>query len=66
MRRVSLDELVACVLILYPSYISPVTSKFISPEQAVAELLAIRKNTSSATPWWRNVLRPLLRMATSS
>ncbi len=37
-RRVSLDELVAVALILYPRYISPRTGKFCEVEQTLMEL----------------------------
>jgi capsular polysaccharide export protein len=37
-RRVSLDELVAVALILYPRYISPKTNKFCEVEQTLKEL----------------------------
>jgi capsular polysaccharide export protein len=46
-RRLSLDELVAGALILYPLYLSPTSHRFISAEQAVDALLNW-KNT--ATP----------------
>jgi capsular polysaccharide export protein len=64
-RRVSLDELVACALILYPSYICPATGVPITPEQAVTELLAMRKNAPATVPWWRKGLRWILRMTKS-
>jgi capsular polysaccharide export protein len=38
-RRLTLDELVAGCLILYPTYVSRVTGRFITPEQAVDSLL---------------------------
>lgn len=41
-RRISLDDLVAATLILYPTYVSRVTRGFCSPERAVQELLAWR------------------------
>lgn len=41
-RRISLDDLVAATLILYPTYVSRVTRSFCSPERAVQELLAWR------------------------
>jgi len=41
-RSLMLDELVAGVLVLYPTYISRVTEKFTTPEQALDELLAWR------------------------
>ena len=64
-RRISLDELVACALILYPSYIRPATGEPITPEQAATELLAMRKYAPATAPWWRKGLRWILRMAKS-
>jgi capsular polysaccharide export protein len=37
-RRLTLDELVAATLILYPRYIDPRTGESVTPEQAVALL----------------------------
>lgn len=37
-RSLSLDELVAATLILYPRYINPATRQFCTPEQAVRQL----------------------------
>ena len=64
-RQLSLDELVACVLILYPTYVSRTTGKFTTPERALDELLAWRESASSTVPWWRQGLRRVLRMAAS-
>jgi capsular polysaccharide export protein len=47
-RRVSLDELVAATLILYPTYVSRVTRSFCSPERAVQELLDWRSERKPA------------------
>ena len=60
-RRLSLDELVAGTLILYPTYVSRETGQFITPEQALDELLIWRKNHPKAPPPWRQVLRFFLR-----
>lgn len=57
-RKLSMDMLVACALILYPVYVSRVTGRYTTPERALDELLAWR--TSEKTmhlPWWRNVYR---------
>jgi capsular polysaccharide export protein len=56
-RKLGLDELVAGVLILYPTYVSRTTGRFTTPEQALDELLAWRRATPSAVPLWRRVLR---------
>lgn len=37
-RRLSLDELVAGTLILYPTYVSRITERFTTPEQTLLEL----------------------------
>ena len=41
-RRLSLDELVAGALILYPTYVSRVTGQFSTPERALEELMSWR------------------------
>ena len=56
-RKLSLDALVAGVLILYPAYVSRTTGKFTTPERALDELLAWRENTTLTSPWWRKGLR---------
>lgn len=55
-RKLSLDELVAATLLLYPTYLSRTTGKFTTPERALDELLAWRKS-AGPLPWWRKVLR---------
>ena len=37
-RRLSLDELVAATLLLYPTYVSRITNRFTTAEQALHEL----------------------------
>lgn len=59
-RRLALDELVAGVLVLYPTYLRFSTGTPCSPEQAMDDLLAWRKNSTTAVPWWRALLRPVL------
>ncbi|MEQ1557084.1 MAG: hypothetical protein ABL915_09875, partial [Gallionella sp.] len=63
-RRLSLEQLVAGTLILYPTYVSYTTGEFSTPEQALDDLLAWRESASHAAPWWRKGLRQVLRMAT--
>lgn len=58
-RRLQLDELVAGALILYPTYVSRVTGKFTTPEQAVVELIAWREAGGGRLPLWRKALRPV-------
>ena len=60
-RRRSLDELVAAVLILYPTYVSRTSGHFTTPERAVEELRAWRDaggptRPSLARRAWRTVL----------
>jgi len=59
-RRLSLDELVAGVLILYPTYVSRSTRRFATPERALDELLAWRA-AHPALAFWRKLMRPALR-----
>jgi capsular polysaccharide export protein len=48
-------------LILYPTYVSLESGRFITPEQALDELLAWRDKQPVALPAWRQVLRFFLR-----
>lgn len=58
-RRLTLDEVVAGALILYPSYVSRVTGQFTTPERAVEELIAWRAEGGSPSAA-RRLLRPVL------
>lgn len=60
-RRLSLDELVAGALILYPAYVSRKTGSATTPERALDELLAWRAQCATGLPWWRKGLRRVLR-----
>ena len=60
-RLLSLDELVAGVLLLYPTYVSRVSRQVCTAEQALAELLSWRASSNAALPFWRKMLRPLLK-----
>lgn len=60
-RQLTLDELVAGCLFLYPAYLSRTTQRFTSPERALDELLAWREKSASELPWWRKILRIILR-----
>lgn len=64
-RLLSLEQLIAAALILYPTYVSPATGEFITPELALDELIAWRQNSADSVPWWRMGLRWILRMAAS-
>lgn len=61
-RRLSLDELVAGVLIDYPLYLSRTSDALITPEQALDELLAWRAKNGMSVPWWRRCFRIILRL----
>jgi capsular polysaccharide export protein len=60
-RLLSLDELVAGVLLLYPTYVSRACRQVCTAEQALAELLSWRASSDAALPFWRKMLRPLLK-----
>lgn len=60
-RVLSLDELTAGVLLLYPVYVSRKTGRFTTPERALEELLAWRREGPPAMPWWRKGWRWLMR-----
>ena len=60
-RRLTLDELVAGTLILYPTYIRHATGAPATPEQALDDLLEWSRRASAATPWWRRIMRAIRR-----
>lgn len=68
-RRLSLDELVAGVLLLYPTYVSRVTGCFTTAERALTELeawraegAAGRRNISAGRRAWRWTLRHMVAL----
>ncbi|MGH7181455.1 MAG: capsular polysaccharide biosynthesis protein, partial [Nitrospiraceae bacterium] len=61
-RRLTLDELVAGALVLYPTYVSRVTGKFTTAERALDELLDWRRQKPTGMPLWRKALRLVLRI----
>jgi capsular polysaccharide export protein len=61
-RRLTLDELVAGALILYPTYVSRTTGRFTTAERALDELLDWRRQSQTSVPLWRHVLRLVLRL----
>lgn len=62
-RRLSLDELVAGALILYPTYVSHDSGQVTTPEQALDGLLAWRERSArSRRAWWRKALRACLSL----
>lgn len=55
-RRLSLDELVAATLVLYPAYVSRVSGAFTTPERALHELVAWQRSgvrDAAPSPWHR-------------
>lgn len=71
-RRLSLDELVAGTLILYPTYVSRITERFTTPEQTLLELRSWHEFPEQGTQaswleiikrWTVGVSRRVLRVA---
>jgi capsular polysaccharide export protein len=60
-RKLSLDELIAGVLIEYPTYVSRVTGNFCTPEQALNELVAWKHSSSCEWPILRKIVRKLIK-----
>jgi capsular polysaccharide export protein len=60
-RRLSMEELVAGTLILYPTYVSRISGLFITPEQALDELLSWRASAFNNMSLSRKVLRKVLQ-----
>lgn len=60
-RKLTLDELVAGALILYPTYVSDTTGRFTTPERVLDELLEWRERAAEGATMWRAVLRWLMR-----
>src|SRR5437016_7181016 len=61
-RRLSVNELVAGTLIAYPTYVSRRTGRYISPEQALDELLAWREAAGRPNRAWQELRRAVLRL----
>jgi len=61
-RKLSLDELVAGALILYPTYVSRTTGHFTTPERVLDELLSWREHSAHSMPLWRWPLRLILAL----
>ena len=61
-RQLSLNALIAGVLILYPTCVSRVTGRFTSPEQALRELITWRAREDGHLSWWRRMLRVALQL----
>jgi capsular polysaccharide export protein len=66
-RALTLDQLVAGVLIRYPRYLHPETGTFTTPETVLAQLHAQRARAGAATQlrisWMRRQLRKLVHIA---
>lgn len=62
-RILSLDELVAATLILYPTYVSRTTGRFTTPEGVLDELGQWRAREASHRSLWHGAWRGLLRGA---
>ncbi len=60
-RVLSLDELVAGALILYPLYLGRSSRALITPEQALEELRCWKARQAGKTPWWQGIYRFFLR-----
>ncbi|WP_434534082.1 capsular polysaccharide biosynthesis protein [Burkholderia anthina] len=60
-RALTLDELVAAALILYPTYVSRTTRRFTTPERALQELVEWR--ATPRVPRWRHWVARLFREA---
>jgi capsular polysaccharide export protein len=60
-RERSLNELVACALILYPIYFSYEKSRATDPEQILGELVRLREKSRRSASKWRSMLRWSLR-----
>ncbi|MCM8612183.1 capsular polysaccharide biosynthesis protein [Accumulibacter sp.] len=60
-RKLSLDELIAGVLLVYPTYVSRATGRFTTAEQALDELLAWRAEKALLRPIWQRAIGRLFR-----
>ena len=61
-RQLTLNELVAGALMLYPTYISRTTGRFTTPERALDELLAWRQQQPGGVSLWTRLKRVVLRL----
>ncbi len=63
-RRLSIDQLVAAALLLYPRYVDPQTGYFCTAEQAIERLVTERDVSRNTSDWTRLPgARPLRRAA---
>lgn len=61
-RHLTLNELVAGALLVYPTYFSRETGTVVTIDQALDELQVWRERSGSQFPWWRRCLRVFLRI----
>lgn len=59
-RKLTLDELVAAALILYPTYVSPRTGCYTTPERTIAQIVLLSQ--SPAVSRAHHLIRPFLRL----
>ena len=64
-RLLTLDQLVAGVLLLYPTYVSRRSGHYTTAEQALDDLLAWRSAGATQAGWMRQIKRALLRCLTA-
>ncbi|WP_147071839.1 capsular polysaccharide export protein, LipB/KpsS family [Sulfuriferula plumbiphila] len=60
-RQLSLDELVAGVLLLYPAYVGLGSGRCTTAESALDELVTWRASVGDHVTWWRKLFRVILR-----
>lgn len=51
-RKLSIEELVAGSIILYPRYVSIINNHRITPEEAIKEIIFLKKNTPIKLKFW--------------
>lgn len=61
-RRLTLDELVAGVLLRYPRYVHPVTGRYTTPERIVDVLGSTRRPAAWETTWGGRQVRKLVNL----
>ena len=64
-RRLTIEELVAGALILYPMYVSLITGKRITPEEAIQEIVILRNKAPLKWRLWRIIqilMDPVLKL----
>jgi len=60
-RHLTLEQLIAGALILYPRYMSRTKNALITPEEALNELAQWHAQSGKSVPWWRKVFRIVLK-----